>query len=348
VLFNIGLRYDFLNPTADRPMIEAIPVVDSAYRFTVPRTVHAKVKQQLSPRFGAAMQVAEYGYLFINLGWYFQYPLFSYLYSGLDRAALGRGISALTGNPDLEPERTKMWEISFKYALPQNLVASATYFRKESTNLVDTKTFVPGDSKQAGGYGFAEYVNNPYADARGFEVVLSRERGDWVTGELSYTYMVAEGVSGSSTDGFYIAQYGLPPGRRVFPLSWDQTHTVKGLLTVSLPWGMAVTGAFDWHSGRPYTEYPTATGFEKIDGGRFFQNNARMPRYMNIDLKVEQRFSPSWWPGGYIVLAMDCRNLTEERNVAWMDSNGRIGGELSDPSGYYIGRRTSLGIRAEF
>jgi outer membrane receptor protein involved in Fe transport len=348
ILLNAGVRYDFLAPTAERPNIEAIPLADTAYTFVLTGTVPASFKQQISPRLGAALQIAERGYLFVNLGWYFQYPLFQYLYTGLDRVALARGISAITGNPDLEPERTKVWELALKYTLPLDIVASVTYFRKESTNLVDTKTFVPGDSKLAGGFGFAEYVNNPYGEARGLEFVITRNRGEWVTGELSYTYMVAEGVSGSSSDGFYVAQYGLPPGRRVYPLSWDQRHTVKGTLILTPVPSVTVSSVLEWHSGRPYTHYPTSTGFETINGGVFVQNNERMPQYANVDLRVEHVFRPSWWPESAMTLYMDCRNVLNERNVAWMDSNGRIGGELGDPSGYHIGRRTSLGLKVEF
>ncbi|MEK9137457.1 MAG: hypothetical protein AAB393_10075, partial [Bacteroidota bacterium] len=106
LLLNAGVRYDFLDPTAERPLIEAIPVRDTAYTFVLKGTAKADLKQQISPRFGAAMQIAENGYLFVNVGWYFQYPLFDYLYTGLDRVGLTKGISALTGNPDLEPERT--------------------------------------------------------------------------------------------------------------------------------------------------------------------------------------------------------------------------------------------------
>jgi outer membrane receptor for ferrienterochelin and colicin len=347
-LVNVGIRYDFLDPTASRPQIEAIPLSDTAYAFKLTGTVPASFKHQISPRFGAAMQVAEHGYLFVNLGWYFQYPLFDYLYAGLDRIALARGISAITGNPDLEPERTKVWELALKYSLPLDVVVSLTYFRKESTNLVDTKTFVPGDSKLAGSFGFSEYVNNPYADSKGLELVITRDRGKWLTGEVSYTYMVAEGVSGSSSDGFYIAQYGLPPGARVYPLSWDQRHTVKGLLIVSPVPDLTVTTAAEWHSGRPYTHYPTSTGFEMISGGVFAQNNERMPEYMNVDLRAEYAFRPSWWAASLVTVYLDCRNLLDGQNVKWMDSNGRIGGELYDPSGYYIGRRTSLGAKVEF
>jgi outer membrane receptor protein involved in Fe transport len=347
ILINLGLRYDVLDPRSSRPAIEAIPVSDSAYLFVPKETVRSSLKHQLSPRIGAAMQLTEVGYLFVNLGWYFQYPLFDYLYTGLDRVALARGLSALTGNPDLEPERTKSYEISVRYALSEDVVGSVTYFRKETTDQVDTKTFVPGDSKVAGNFGFAEYVNNPYGESQGVEVVLSRERGSWVTGELSYTLMRAEGLSGNASDGFFQAQYGLPLAIRVYPMSWDQTHTVKLTSTVVMPWSMSLNLHLQWHSGRPYTNYPTATGFEPIDGGRFQPNNERMPACTNIDIKLAQSFTLHWTPAASLLLYLDVRNLLNERNVSWMDSNGRIGGELGDPSGYFIGRRTSFGVQVD-
>jgi outer membrane receptor protein involved in Fe transport len=348
VLVNLGLRYEFLDPTANRPNIRAVSVADTAYDFAVASTTSASFKHQLSPRFGAAVQVTPKGYFFLNLGWYFQFPLFDYLYTGLDRVALARGVGALTGNPDLEPERSKLWEISFKYELPAEVVASITYFRKESTNLVDSKTFVPGDSKLAGDFGFAEYVNNPYAQSEGLEVLITRERGEWVTGELSYAYLDAVGLSGSTMDGYYIAQYGLPPGRRIYPMSWDQRHTVKAVLSVKMPWKMSVNAVGQWHTGRPYTFYPTSTGFEKIDGGRFLQNNARLPEYANLDLKVEQEVRAAWWPDAMVKFYLDVRNVFDRANVVWEDSNGRVGGELDDPSGYVIGRRTAVGVQVEF
>ncbi len=348
ILINFGVRYDFLDPTASRPAIEAIPTSDTTYTFEVKRYVPARWKQQFSPRLGAATQLAENGYLFLNIGWYFQYPLFDYLYSGLDQASLARGLSAVTGNPDLEPERTKSYELSIKYSFDYNIVGSITYFKKETTNLIDTKTFVPGDSKVVGTYGFAEYVNTPYADASGFEVIISRERGEWITGELSYTFMTAEGVSGSADDGFYIAQFGLPPATRVYPLSWDQRHTIKATTTFSFPWDLTLNSYIEYHSGRPFTKYPTATGFDPVDKKAFQQNNARMPRYFNWDLRATQRFRFDWWPNSVISLYLDVRNVFNEKNVKWIDSNGRIGGELSDPGGYFIGRRTTLGLQIDF
>jgi outer membrane receptor for ferrienterochelin and colicin len=348
ILLNFGVRYDFLDPTATRPAIENIPITDTSFATVKEPAVKASLKQQFSPRIGAATQLAENGYLFLNIGWYFQYPLFDYLYSGLDRAALGRGVSAVTGNPNLEPERTKSYELSVKYSFDYNIVGSITYFKKETTNLIDTKTFVPGDSKLAGTYGFAEYVNTPYADASGFEIIVSRERGDWITGEVSYTFMNAEGVSGSADDGFYIAQFGLPPATRVYPLSWDQRHTLKATTTFTTPWDFVLNLYAQYHSGRPYTNYPTATGFEPVNQKAFSQNNDRMPRFFNLDLRATQRLAFDWWPNSLISLYLDVRNVFNEQNVKWIDSNGRIGGELSDPGGFFTGRRTTVGLQIEF
>ena len=348
IILNIGLRYDLLNPGAERPAIEAIPVSDDEYELAVAGTVPASIKHSLSPRIGAAMQLTEHGFLFINLGRYVQYPLFDYLYTGLDRIALAGGIPALTGNPDLNPETATAYEISLKYSLPLDLVASATYFRKEWRNLVDSKTFIPGDSKLGPAYGYAEYVNNPNAEASGLELTLTRDRGELLRGEVSYTYMKTDGTSGTANDGFYIAQYGLPPAKRFYPLSWDQRHTVKLTATVLCPWNMSIIFVGQYHTGRPYTYYQTSTGYEPVDGGLFQQNNRRMPSFSLADLKLEQQLDLGFGPTAQLHLYADIRNLFNTKNVLWMDSNGRIGGELHDPSAYAIGRRARLGFRLDF
>ncbi|HEX9971908.1 MAG TPA: hypothetical protein VGD14_07545 [bacterium] len=42
---------------------------------------------------------------------------------------------------------------------------------------------------------------------------------------------------------------------------------------------------------------------------------------------------------------LDVRNLFDKYNVLWIASDGRIGGELSDPSAFDIGRRVNLGVK---
>lgn len=345
---SVGLRYDFLNPTAKRPAYEFVPVRPNEFRLRLNRMVPSRIKHQFSPRFGVSVPYREDGFVYVNYGYYFQYPLFTYLFSGLDVVTAQRGASALLGNPNLEPERTKAWEISVKQVVKENVVLSATYFRKESSNLIDAKTFIATDSKVAGDYGFAEMVNNPYAESRGFELVLSRTQGAFLTGSVSYTFMEALGLSESATQGLNFRQWGFAPVNTLFNLSWDQRHTLKVNAVLQLPLGVQANAFFHTFTGRPYTYFPSRDGFSPLDPDQaFVPNNERMPGYANLDVKVTRTFSFDLARSTEVTLFVDVRNALDQRNVKWMDSSGRIGGELEDPGAYHIGRRTRTGVTVE-
>jgi outer membrane receptor for ferrienterochelin and colicin len=345
-IFSLGLRYDFLDPTASRPAIELIPINQNEYQTQVTGYTRASLKQQFSPRVGLAMPLTSSASIFINYGYYFQFPLFDYLYSGLDVVTLQRGASAVLGNPDLEPERTQAWEVSIRQILNNEFVASATYFRKTTTNLVDSKTFVAMDSKTAGDFGFSEYVNNPYAAASGIELVLRRSKATWITGEISYTYMSAEGLSDRASQGLDLAQWGFTPNIALYPLSWDQRHTLKVNADIVLPLDIRANLLLNFYTARPYTYYPSRDGFTPLDSTiMFVPNNRRMQNYNDVDVKLSRKFNLGITKYSVLILYVDVRNLFDESNVRWMDSSGRIGGELNDPGGYFIGRRTHIGMR---
>lgn len=350
MIISIGLRYDFLDPTASRPALEELPRTSpqDTIKFRPVGMVRAKIKQQVSPRIGFALPMTESSFLFINYGHYFQFPLFDYLYSGLDVVTLQRGASAILGNPDLEPERTQAWEISFKQVINEQFVGSITYFQKRTTNQIDTKTFIPLDSKAAGDFGFTEYVNNPSAEASGFEFVLTRSRGAFVNGDISYTYMVAEGLSDRASQGLDMAQWGFEPYTTFFPLSWDQRHTIKMNAAVELPFDVDARLFWQFYTARPYTYYPSRDGFTPQDPTMvFIPNNKRMKNYNSIDVRLSRSFELGLARYSMLVVYFDVRNLLHVRNVKWLDSSGRIGGELGDPSAYFIGRRSKLGVRME-
>ena len=345
---SLGLRYDFMNPSANRPAFESVPVSQDQYEIQATKYVPASIKYQFSPRFGLSIPITESGYIFFNYGYYFQFPLFDYLYSGIDIVKAQRGASALLGNPNLEPERTQAWEVSVKEMIFDNVVGSALYFRKESENLIDTKTYVPSDSKAAGDFGFVEYVNNPYADVSGIELSVSRAGGSWWTGDISYSYMTAEGVSGSANQGLDYLQWGFTPATVPFYLSWDQRHTVKANVTVTLPFDITVNAFYHYHSARPYTYYPSRDGFTALDSTiDFLPNNKRMGVYQNLDLKAMKSIPLGLGRTSRLTFFVDARNLLNAQNVKWMDASGRIGGELADPSAYYSNRRVRVGARFE-
>lgn len=346
--FSIGLRWDFLDPTAERPILD-IPTNPDEYQEVVTGHVKASLKQQFSPRLSFAAPVGASSFFFVNFGHYFQYPLFDYLYSGVNPVQLRHGVKNVQpGNPDLQPERTIAWEAGFKHGINENVVGSVTYFQKRFLNQIDTKTLVPFDSKFAGDYGFASYVNNAEASATGLEFVLSRERDDRLSGSISYTYMITEGISEYVDQSINYLQWGFPLFPKAYPLSWDQRHAIKADLDFKISGGVQSNLVVLYNSPRPYTYYPTRDGFTAVDTNRMFlPNNARMFEVLFLNLKLSKQFALGDQKQYQLTIYADIRNLLNKKNVRWLDSNGRIGGELGDPSAYYEGRRVRVGLRLE-
>lgn len=349
-VISAGLRLDFLDPRARRPAVELIPAGQNEFQEEIKGYVPAKTSWQISPRIGFAFPLTDRSFFFINWGRYLQFPLFEQLYAGLDNVTFARGVKVLRGNPELLAEKSSALEISSRVNLHENWVASALYFQKETTDQIDTKTFVSANSRIAGDYGFAEYVNNPYAVAHGLEFSLSREKGAWITGQFSYTWMEARGLSETEAQGLSYAQWGFSVAQTPYYLGWDQRHTVKADLRFALPLRLVVDLLWQYHTGRPYTYYPSPDGFAPADSGRtFVPNNRRLPAWQMTDLRVGRTFFLS--SAGKTIrpaleLYIDIRNLFNARNLLWMDASGRAGGELGDPGAWEIGRRTLAGFRA--
>jgi len=347
---SIGVRWDYLDPEAERPVVEFIPITPSEYTQRVVGTQPSRKKHQFSPRVSAALPFGLSSFFFLNFGHYFQFPLFDYLYSGINPSQLRGGTrSVLTGNPDLEPERVVAWELGFKHGINKDVVASLTYFRKSFKNQIDSKTLIPFDSKSAGDFGFASYVNNAEANATGFEVVLSREHDATLSGSLSYSFMSTEGVSEAAAQGIQYAQWGFPVANVAFPLSWDQRHTVKADGEFRLVGGIQANFIVMYNSPRPYTFFPTRDGFTPIDSTKaFIPNNRRMEHIAIVNVKLSKEFTAGEAGEYKFLVFADIRNLLDKKNVRWIDSSGRIGGELGDPGAYYDPRRIRLGFRVEF
>ncbi len=349
-VLNVGLRWDFLDPQAKRPIVEFIPTSTNEFQQQIKGYKSATIKHQFSPRIAFAAPTGPSSMVFVNFGKYFQFPLFDYLYSGIDPTLIQSGAkNILTGNPDLNPEVTTAWELGYKQSIGEFYVGSITYFQKNIKNQIDSKTLVPFDSKFAGDFGFAQYVNNAEADASGLEIVLSRDRDEQFSGSISYTYMIAEGTSELVDQTINRAQWGFPTQISTFPLSWDQRHAVKLDIESKLWFGIIFNGIVWYNSPKPYTFFPTKDGFTPIDSTKdFVPNNARMKQTFFVNLKFSKEFFFSNLPAKKIIVYADVRNLFNSQNVKWIDSNGKIGGELSDPSAYYDHRRVRVGFSVDF
>ncbi len=345
---NLGFRWDFLDPQSQRPVVEYVnpDTGSNQYQSQVKKYTKASLKQQLSPRMGLSFPLMWDMLLVMNYGHYFQFPLFDYLYSGINPQQLRSGVGVLVGNPDLKPERTHAWELGIKYGIDPMTLLSVTYFKKEFIDQIDSKTFLPSKARAAGDFGFAEYVNNAFATADGIEFFLSRRPGERFSGSISYSLMRTEGVSDYVNQGINLHQWGFPILNEPYPLSWDQLHAIKLVIDANLPYNIVCNILWSYSSGKPYTYFPTKDGYTAEDTSRSFRpNNARLPANNNFNMKFSKRFS--FGTPMSFQLYGDIRNLFNSKNPKWADSNGKIGGQLGDPSAYYEPRRFSIGIRYE-
>ncbi len=345
---NLGFRWDFLDPRSERPVVEYVTPDSSSGQFQsqVTKYVPASLKQQLSPRMGLSFPLLWNMVLVMNYGHYFQFPLFDYLYSGTNPQQLRNGVSVLVGNPDLKPERTHAWEVGVKYGLDEKTLLSVTYFKKEFIDQIDSKTFLPSKARVAGDFGYAEYVNNAFANAEGLEVVLSRVRDGRLSGSLAYSLMRTEGVSDYVNQGINLQQWGFPVLNEPYPLSWDQLHTLKLTVDALLPFDINCDAVWSFNTGRPYTFFPTKDGYTPVDSTRaFLPNNARLPSNNTLNVKFTRKFTIN--DAISFSVYGDIRNFFNAANVRWADANGRIGGQLGDPSAYYDPRRFTIGVRYE-
>jgi hypothetical protein len=161
--------------------------------------------------------------------------------------------------------------------------------------------------------------------------------------------MVTQGLSESASQGIQYAQWGFPVPSVAYPLSWDQKHTVKADVEYRFPGNIRSDWILLYNSPRPYSYFPTRDGFTSIDSTKnFVPNNRRMFDVLMINVKLTRRFTFGEQERFGITVYADITNILNRANVRWIDSNGRVGGELGDPNAYYEPRRFHVGIEGDF
>jgi len=332
---NIGLRYDFLDPKAKRPALEQRIYGDrSEWIINHDQMENATVKQQVSPRFGVALPIGPNKELHINYGYFFQMPLFDYLYTNanLDPSA---GFSPL-GDPDLKPSKTISYEVSYKNQLGENMLLDFTLFNKEVSNLIDNNTYLDNNDDAISQTGYYRYVNLEKVNIWGSEIFFKRRVGEFISGKVSYTFMVAKGTGSENTEKYeWITKDTRVPISEYY-LSWDQRHTLVCNLDVRKPNNWGINFLLTWNSPLPYTEYREV---ETIP------NDGRMEVVSFVDIRMNKDFKPAGLP---VSMFVEFLNIFDRKNLLWVDSMGKPGGALEDPGAWDERYRFRMGLNVKF
>ena len=310
LIVDAGLRVDYLD-TSQRFFVD-LPTGQAERRDN-------STKIRLSPRLGVSHSFTPRSLLRFNYGYFYQPPEFRLAYANLRRDFSGD--SPQLGNPDLAPQKTVAYEFGLEHMLTGDVRIGITASYKTISNLTST-----AQVQYPGGMYYI-FNNADFGSVRSVELIVKRDVSRVLSGSFNYTYSIARGSASSPQEH---AEQADSVERGYFPLAFDQRHTVKAVMNVLAPeaiqrrilgvplngWGLSLIGYFG--SGLPYT--PTNTLRESTATAR---NQARLPAFVNLDLRVKKRFKA----GGFTyTLFSEVRNVFDRRNVVSVYANtGRPG-----------------------
>ncbi len=273
-----------ITPDEETPE-NALTVQDrEAYWYT-----DADPKIQVSPRLGVAYPITSEGVIHFSYGLFFQIPTLNNLFDGSTyKIPSLTGTYGPFGNPDLEAQKTTMYEIGFKQGLGGGqYVVNATAYYRDVRNWVSTSVLIPTDLP---GVNYVIYTNRDYANTRGVTLTFTRPFRDNFGLDASYTFQVVEGSNSNPADEFFATQNNNEPTLALLPLDWDQRHKVAGTVYGGYQ-GFGASLRFRFESGFPYTpSFPSAAVVGNDVQPEFAQNSRRIPGTFEFDLSLSKEF----------------------------------------------------------
>jgi outer membrane receptor protein involved in Fe transport len=307
LVINIGIRYDLMNAN----------IVFREDPLKPGTLVKAKPRSQLSPRVGIAHPISERTKLHFTYGHFFQNPDFQYLFENNQYDLNVR--EPLFGQPSLDAQRTISYEVGIAHQFTDRIAINLTSYYRDITGLIGTRYYFPFVDGRYTGYTL--YVNEDYANVKGFEVNLDIRPDKYFSGGLSYTYSVAKGSASSETE-----QYpGTQESTLLYYLDFDRTHmlNITGTYTIPEDEGPQIFGAYIFEkmdfsmifrlsSGAPYTPGGRDVGFVE-------KNSLRQPSTYTLDFMFGKEFKV--YNNFRIRLFAEILNLTDHKNILYVYSD---------------------------
>jgi outer membrane receptor for ferrienterochelin and colicin len=346
VVINIGLRFDRFrsnglvpvdpqDPNVYNPLkpdhvfrdldgdgVIAIGEQTEANRYSLGErrafwTTPAKAKVQLSPRFGIAYPITDRGVIHFSYGIFQQIPDYSQLFDG-DEVKLteGQGIAGPFGNPDLNPQRTTMYELGLKQQVSDRISIDVTGYYRDIRDWISTSAPIPTYSA---GVTYSKKINRDYANVTGVTFALDKQLSDFFAFNADYTFQIVQGTNSSPEDEYLALNAGAEPRKTLSPLDWDQRHSLNlSVFAGTARWGVHLIGLFQ--TGQPYTPEivsGTLTGQNVLSG---LATNSRIkPSRFTVDVNAFRAFTVR---GMGLELFVRVFNLFDTKNplTLWADS----------------------------
>jgi len=298
MIVNVGVRFDYFNSKAKVLSDPADPNVYLPRKAENTRLglkerlgkwyADASAKSSVSPRLGISYPITDKGVLHFSYGHFLQVPSFIHLYQKPGyKVTTASGVQGIYGNPDLDAQKTIMYEFGLQQQMSDALSFDITAFYRDTRDWVTTSPEIPVGDARTSTSSYVMYVNRDYANSRGVTLsVNKRPSSDLLTLNLAYTFQSAEGINSNPDDARAALVDNVEPARSLTPLDWDQTHTAN--LTVGIgqrDWGVFVLARYG--SGLPYTPALKQAEESGSDVSRTIKENSRRrPTNYTVDLRA--------------------------------------------------------------
>jgi hypothetical protein len=267
---NAGVRLDYFNSGGSIPEDYRDPENSAK--------IKADPQYQISPRLGFAFPISADGTVHFSYGHFFKIPDYEYVYFNPNFRVGPGGLRTLMGNANLKAESIVAYELGLHYKFMETIGLEVIGYYKDIKNLLGTEiknTFIGGDR-------YALYTNLDYGKVKGITVSLFKKPTleNPLSLSLDYTLQIAEANASDPDDAFNKAQGDPPqkPNVQVIPVNWDQRHTINISMFYTIPDILSLGVIAKYESGFSYTP-------ENQSIQTSFENNARMPSKINVDLQ---------------------------------------------------------------
>ncbi|HWP82581.1 MAG TPA: TonB-dependent receptor [Bacteroidota bacterium] len=305
MIMNIGVRFDYFDSKGE---VLVDPQDPNVYLPQKPENQSlsfdqrlakwykkASPKKSISPRFGISYPITDRGVLHFSYGHFLQIPSFIHLYQKPGyKVTTASGLQGVYGNPDLNPQKTVMYEFGLQQQVTEDMSFDVTGFYRDTRDWVSTSTRIPVRDPETATSYYTIFINRDYANSRGITLTMNKRSShiaDPFSFNLSYTFQVAEGNNSNPDEEQAAQQSNREPSRTLTPLDWDQTHTVNISTGLSSgDWGVFLLGRYG--SGLPYSPVLNQAEGRGEDAARVLtKNSRRRPPTYTIDLNAFKNFA---------------------------------------------------------
>ena len=250
VIVNGGLRYDYINVDTPALRNDVAPLEGGPFRDSLDTQdlTANRTYTRISPRLGVSFPVDERTQLRFNYGQFYQQPNLQDLYVSyrfLQYKLQTGGYFVGFGNPNLKPERTIAYEVSFARQIGDRSRLDVTAYYKDVKDLVEITTIPAGSGVLS--KSFTSFRNRDFATIKGVDVGYLMRKTNHLSGSINYSFSFANGTGSVSGTQGNIAWTGSEPPRQTAPLDFDQRHK----LSFNLDWSFEKGEGFSWNGWKP-------------------------------------------------------------------------------------------------